>query len=102
MPPSVIGQKLRVRDAQAPDPISETLSCLCVAWLLCGQQVLVGIVCGPVEHRARAMFIYELQETLLDKMFVYGDYAGFFVLHRSGIGRYPQPVDAVPFDTRLS
>ena len=97
--PSVIWQKLWVRDTEVANPISKTLSGLSVARLLCFQRI-VATICArnSVEHRASPVLLHELQKALFDQVVVNGHDAGPFVLHGPSLRRDPQAVNAVPFD----
>jgi hypothetical protein len=88
--PSVIWQKLWVRDTQVANPISKSLSGLSVSRLLYVQRIADTIFLrNSVEHWARPKLPYELQEALLDQMFMDGDGAAPVVLYRPGLRRDP-------------
>ena len=69
--PSVIWQKLWVRDTEVANPISKTLSGLGVARLLCSQRIVPTILlCNSVEHGASPVLLHELQKALFDQVVV--------------------------------
>jgi hypothetical protein len=88
--PSVIWQKLWIRDTQVADPISKSLSGLSVSRFLYVQRITdIIFLRTSVEHWACPKLSYELEEALLDKMFMDGNDAAPVVLHRPGLRRDP-------------
>ena len=58
--PSLIWQKLWVRNAQVANPISKSLSSLGVARLLCSQRIIaIAWFRNSIKHRASTMLLDE-------------------------------------------